>query len=86
MKTHNIKTPEQVKEDFSKKGISISAWAKKNGFSREYVHTILSGKRKCNIGKSHNIAVLLGIKEGEIVDYKTRDSETNLSRVLTRVL
>lgn len=33
MKTQNIRTPQQVREDFFHKGISMASWAKNNGFS-----------------------------------------------------
>ncbi|SNX59077.1 phage-associated protein, BcepMu gp16 family [Nitrosomonas ureae] len=33
MKTQNIRTPQQVREDFFRKGISMASWAKNNGFS-----------------------------------------------------
>ncbi len=61
-----IKTREQVIEEFSRKGISVSKWAKQNGFSPSTVASILQGKRQARIGTSHNIAVKLGIKEGVI--------------------
>jgi gp16 family phage-associated protein len=67
MSKHHIKSPSQVKEEFIRNGMSISGWARQHGFKRELVFSILSGKRACRIGKSHKIAVLLGIKDGEIV-------------------
>lgn len=66
MTSNHIKTAEQVKEEFKNKGISISGWAKVNGFNREYVHSILAGNHQCKFGIGHKIAVLLGLKEGEV--------------------
>jgi gp16 family phage-associated protein len=59
---------ENAKESLSKQGLSVAKFAKKNNVSATLVQAILKGKSQCRIGKSHNIGVLLGIKEGEIVD------------------
>lgn len=60
------RTPEQVRNEFRRKGITFAQWARQHNVSRHLVATILSGKRPCNYGESHRVAVLLGIKEGEI--------------------
>ncbi len=62
-----IRTPDEVKKDFKKKGISISAWSLANGFSPNLVFEVLSGRRNPTRGQTHNIAVTLGLKEGEII-------------------
>ena len=61
-------TSEEVKAEFSRRGLSISEWARKRGFSVALVYQILSGARRPTRGQSHNIAVALGLKEGEIGD------------------
>lgn len=61
-----IRTPEQARADLLSKGISISQWAASNRFSVPLVFEVINGKRKCVRGQSHNIAVALGIKEGEV--------------------
>ena len=61
-------TREQVKRNFGVSGISVSGWAKEHGFGRHLVHSVLSGRLKARIGKSHKIAVLLGLKKGKISD------------------
>lgn len=43
-------------------GMSISAWARDNGFSAALVRHILTGKRACLYGESFQIAVALGIR------------------------
>ena len=43
-------------------GVSISAWARENGFNHKSVHAVLSGKRACLYGESFQIAVALGIR------------------------
>lgn len=66
-KSKAIRTPEEVRADFQRKGLSISAWAKEHGFGRATVHAVLSGRLAGRIGQSHRVAVLLGIKDGEII-------------------
>lgn len=61
------KTPEEARADFDRKGLSIAGWAREHGFSRSLVYEILAGRKRCLRGDSHKIAVLLGMKHGEIV-------------------
>lgn len=61
------KTPSQVRAEFDHKGISLAGWARDNGFGRSLVYAVVSGHKKCKRGQSHKIAVLLGMKVGEIV-------------------
>lgn len=61
------KTPDEVRAEFKRKGISISQWATANGISVLIVYQLLSGRRKGDRGESHRAAILLGLKEGEIV-------------------
>lgn len=60
------KNREQVKADFERHGKTIDAWAKENGFSRSAVARVLAGKSLNRYGKSHRIAIMLGMKDGEI--------------------
>ncbi len=59
-----IKTREQVREEFDRKGITIAKWARENEFSEPMVYQVLSGKKKGRRGSAHNIAIALGIKDG----------------------
>jgi len=68
MKTQNIKTPAEVKADFLYKGQSIAGWARKNHFDPVTVCQVLNGTNAGTRGVGHKIAVVLGIKEGEIVE------------------
>ena len=66
-----------VREEFAKKGWSISAWAKANGYSPNMVIAILADNEanpriKCLRGDAHNIAVHLKLKDGAM------SSSTNL--------
>lgn len=63
-----MKTIEQVKQDFHYRGETINAWSKRHGFSVATVQRVLHGKSQCKFGASHKIAVLLGLKEGEIIE------------------
>lgn len=63
-----VKTPAQAREDFNRKGMSIAKWAKDHGFTKSLVYEVLSGRKKCHRGDSHKVAVLLGMKHGEIVN------------------
>ncbi|MGE4191809.1 MAG: DNA-binding protein [Pseudodesulfovibrio sp.] len=62
-----LRTSEQVREDFKRKGISISQWAVSNGFPPNLVYDILAERRNPTRGQTHRIAVKLGLKDGEIV-------------------
>jgi len=46
--------------------ISLNQFARQHGFSKGLVSGVLSGKVPANKGKSREIAILLGIKQGEI--------------------
>lgn len=67
---NGCKTPEQVKAEFERTGISIAKWAEAQGFDRYTVYGVLSGRHKGSRGKTHQIAVALGLKKGVIVEAK----------------
>ena len=60
-----MKTPEEVKQEFAERGLSISGWAKSRGYSQALVYQVLNGSRKALRGESHKIAVELGLKAGK---------------------
>lgn len=62
-----LKTPDEVKREFQRAGISIREWARKNKFDHQAVYGVLNGRFKGGRGNSHRIAVALGLKEGHIV-------------------
>ncbi len=68
MEQKRLRTPEEVLRDFANKGISIRSWAIAHDVSPAIVHGLLKGARKGRIGASHKAAVLLGLKNGEIVE------------------
>ncbi|NOT66694.1 MAG: DNA-binding protein [Methylotenera sp.] len=55
-------TREQIKAKFRKEGKSVNKWAKEHGFTPCMVYLVLNGQLKGNYGKSHDVAVALGIK------------------------
>jgi gp16 family phage-associated protein len=62
MSTPKPKTPEQVKEDLRKEGITLKQWALDNGYTDRQVYAVLNGQIKGRFGKSHEIAKKLGLK------------------------
>lgn len=55
-------------EKLSRQGLSIRGWAIRNGFSPTLVRQVIRGECPARINKGHKIAVLLGIKDGEIIE------------------
>ena len=60
----NLLTPEEVRAEFARRGVSIAEWARIRQFSTALVYQVLAGKRKGLRGQSHEIAIALGLKEG----------------------
>lgn len=71
MTTHRTKkrllTGEEARQAFVANGVSIAHWAKRHGVSVKLVYEVMAG-RACRFGESHKIAVLLGMKDGVILD------------------
>lgn len=66
-----LKTRTQVRQEFASKGMSFSSWAKARGYSSNMVIAIVNDdetklRYKCHRGDSHNIAVELGLKAGQV--------------------
>lgn len=71
-----MKTADEVRREFARLGVSISEWARANGYSVPLVYQVLSGTRQGLRGQSHEIAVNLGLKDGEVgglSDLRLRD-------------
>lgn len=69
-----LRTAPEAKAWLQYQGISVSQWAREHGVSAALVFEILSGRKKCHRGMSHNIAVWLGMKEGIVTDRPGRVS------------
>ena len=65
-RTAKVKTTDQVRADFNRIGKPVTEWARQHGFKPNLVYEILRGRGLCKRGKSHQIAVMLGLKDGEI--------------------
>ena len=56
----------EAKHRLSQDGLSANAFARRHGFGSCAVSDVLSNRRSCRAGVGHNIAVLLGLKEGRL--------------------
>lgn len=63
---HHVKTAAEVRADLAYRGLSITAWARHHGYRPSLVFEVLRGRIRGTCGKSHEIAVLFGMKEGVI--------------------
>ncbi len=63
-----VRTKEEVLQEFRARGLSISGWARAHGFSVPLVYQVISGKKLGMRGQCHEIAVVLGLKQGQIGD------------------
>ncbi len=72
------RTAEDVLSDFSFRGISVAEWARSNGFTPSLVYQVLRSSNIPARGKSHSIAVRLGMKDG--LTERDLDFTTNRSR------
>ena len=61
-----MRTSQEVRSELQKRGLSIADWARQNGFTPELVHQVLNSNKIPVHGKSHQIAVKLGLKDGII--------------------
>ncbi len=61
-----LRTADQARAELKAKGISITQWAIANRFSPNLVFEVLGGRKKCVRGQTHEIAIKLGLKAGEI--------------------
>lgn len=61
-----VRDREAVKAALSREGTTITTWARDHGYSRKTVYKVLGGTLPCHSGVTHNIAVRLGMKDGDI--------------------
>ncbi|WP_237055974.1 DNA-binding protein [Marilutibacter chinensis] len=66
MKSNRVRSADEVRKDFERKGITIMSFARDHGLSPGIVYQLLSGQKKGRRGEAHRAAVLLGMKEGVI--------------------
>lgn len=75
-----LKTRKQVRDEFARRGLTWSDWARKRSYNPSLVSSIVNDNdknpaRKCLRGESHNIAVELGLKAGEISRHDVKQRE-----------
>ena len=58
----------KAKEIMSKHGLTLKEWARRHGVSANLVNAVINSKTSCSINKDHKVAVLLGLKKGEIIE------------------
>ena len=80
-----MRDPEIVKKEFRHRGLSISGWAKRNGFSQALVYQVLSGKRAPVRGESYRIAVHLGLVDGREEGYEDLESALKQKQKLKEI-
>ncbi len=69
-----LRTAAEARAWLEFQGITIAQWARDHKKSDSLVREILAGKKKCHRGESHNIAVLLGMKDGIVTTRPARVS------------
>lgn len=65
-----LQDPGMARSLFEASGLSVAEWARRKGFSSGLVYQVLEGRRKCLRGQSHQIAVALGLKQGEAMEFE----------------
>lgn len=60
------RTPRQAEEWLSERGITRVEVARIFDCSPQLVAKVLSGESPCRNGRSHNVAVFLGLKRGQV--------------------
>ena len=66
------RTPEEARAWLDYQGITVAQWARENKKNDSLVREVLAGRKKCFRGESHNIAVLLGMKDGVLTNRPAR--------------
>lgn len=61
------KSRDRVRAAFTEAGVTLTGWAKANGFDRQTVADVLLGRRSGHHGEAHRVAVALGLKKGRVV-------------------
>ena len=62
-------TAEEIKNEFSAYGVTVSSWCIQNGLHRLTVVDLLRGKRMGIRGEAHRAAVMLGLKPDPITKH-----------------
>jgi len=57
------RSPDEVRSWFSDAGVSVTDWARDNGFPRQIVYSLLAGRIRGYRGIAHEAALALGLKQ-----------------------
>lgn len=68
MGTQKLRTPQEIRAEWRRKGLGQNDWARKHGVNPVTVSQVLNGINKASRGEGHKVAVMLGLKDGEIVE------------------
>ena len=68
MRHRPLRTREQARADIERRGISLAEWAREHGVNPKRVYDVISGRNIGKFGESHRIAVLLGLREGDLTE------------------
>lgn len=68
MKSRKLRTPQEIRAEWNRKGLGQNDWARKHGFCPATVSQVLNGRNSGSRGSGHKIAVMLGLKDGEILE------------------
>lgn len=69
---NKLRTPAEARAWLEYQGISIAQWSREHHMHQSLVSEVLKGRKKCLRGMSHNIAVLLGMKDGVLTSRPAR--------------
>lgn len=68
MKAQKLRTPQEIRAEWLRKGLGQNDWARRHGFKPATVCQVMNGKNSGARGTGHKIAVMLGIKDGVIIE------------------
>ena len=68
MRKRPLRTREQARADIERRGISLAEWAREHGVNPKRVYDVISGRNIGKFGESDRIAVLLGLREGDLTE------------------
>ncbi|SDU97813.1 DNA-binding protein [Pseudomonas mucidolens] len=63
-----IRTAAQAKAWLDHQGKSVQAFAREHGVDPATTYQVLAGRKKGRRGEAHKVAVLLGMKEGVVLN------------------
>lgn len=59
-----LKTPQEVRDELDRQGLSLADFARAHGLAPRTIYRVLEGRHKGRRGQAHRAAVALGLKAG----------------------